>query len=291
MADPRFFIQTVATLLGLIVGSFLNVCIFRLPRNCLSIVKPRSRCPKCLAPIGWYDNLPVASYIVLGGKCRYCKERINIRYPLVELLTAFLFALVAYRFLFLPPYNLTLTQAVVAALIHVSVIGAMIVVTFIDWEFRIIPDEITIPGVILAVILVALFPFAAINIRTNGISWIADPHLAALAFALIGAVAGMAIVYGVGIVGKVVFRKEAMGFGDVKYMAMLGAFVGWQGIIVAFFLSCFIGSIFGIISWAITKDRYIAFGPYLSMGSGIVLLFGPEVFRGIALYQELIRGV
>src|SRR5262245_57061381 len=184
--DPRQ--QTVlfifSGLLGLVVGSFLNVCIFRLPRNCMSIVKPRSRCPKCLTWIAWYDNLPVVSWTLLGGKCRHCKNPISIRYTLVELLTGALFLYAGWRALYgvdAPGWQ----QGVQFAL-EAWFISALIVSTFIDLEFRILPDEITLSGVVIGLAASAAFPFLHSNDLLR--SAIREPHLASLTASALGAV-------------------------------------------------------------------------------------------------------
>src|SRR5688572_28429958 len=208
---------------GLLIGSFLNVCIFRLPRNCMSVVKPRSRCPKCLNWIAWYDNLPVVSWTILGGKCRHCRNPISIRYTLVEILTGLLFLYAGYRALHgvrAPGWEQGVQFAIVAWFL-----SALIVSTFIGLEFRILPDEITLSGVVIGLAASAAFPFLHANDLVR--SAIREPHLASLAASALGAVVGGGSIYLVGVLGKLVFRKEAMGFGDVKYMAMVGAVLGW----------------------------------------------------------------
>lgn len=251
----------------------------------MSILKPGSRCTVCLTPLGWYDNIPIISFLILGGKCRNCKSPISIRYALIELLTGVIFCYTAFL-IFYKSGSLGF-ENIIQFIIMVYLASAMIVATFIDLEFRIIPNEITYSGVILSIALSTFFPF----IHQNPLPSIIDnKNLAGLASALMGTVAGGGLIYIIGVIGKLIFGKEAMGFGDVKYMAMLGGFLGWKGILLAFVLACLIGSIFGIITWIITKDRYIAFGPYLSLGGFLMLFFRDEVYKLVELYQSLITG-
>jgi leader peptidase (prepilin peptidase)/N-methyltransferase len=273
-------------LLGLLVGSFLNVCIFRLPRNCMSLVRPRSRCPRCLALVAWYDNVPVASWIVLGGKCRRCRAPISPRYVLVELLTGVLFLYAGWRQLYgsaEPGPDRAVRFAVEAAFV-----GAMIACTFIDLEFRILPDEITIPGTIVALGTSAIFPFLHAPLPGS----IREPHLAAAAMSALGALAGGGAIYLVGLLGRLIFRKEAMGLGDVKYMAMAGAILGWRGVLLTFVLACLFGSIFGVGKFiAVRRMGYVPFGPFLSAGA-MAMLFGASwVDRAIQAYLRFCRGL
>jgi leader peptidase (prepilin peptidase) / N-methyltransferase len=282
--DPRQ--QTVllvfSGLLGLVVGSFLNVCIFRLPRNCMSIVKPRSRCPKCLNWIAWYDNLPVVSWAVLGGKCRHCKNPISIRYTLVELLTGLLFLYSGHRAL--TAVSAPGWQQGVQFAVEAWFLSALIVSTFIDLEFRILPDEITLSGVVIGLAASTAFPFLQPAVPTT----IGEKHLAALAASALGAVVGGGSIYLVGVLGKLVFRKEAMGFGDVKYMAMVGAVLGWRGVLFTFMIACLFGSIYGIGKLVVTRRMgYVPFGPFLSLGALTMLFFTPEVNRALDAYLEM----
>jgi leader peptidase (prepilin peptidase)/N-methyltransferase len=281
--QQRLILWIFSGLLGLLVGSFLNVCIFRLPRNCMSIVKPRSRCPKCLNWIAWYDNFPVFSWCALGGKCRHCKNPISVRYTLVELLTGAVFFYVGRRALYGSPWP-HWQQAVWFA-VEVSLVSAMIVCTFIDLEFRILPDEITISGLILGLAVAAAVPslhgWTDVTdtyhwFEGHGLPWlIRGPHLASLVASAVGALAGGGSIWLVGFLGKLVFRKDAMGFGDVKYMAMIGAVLGWRGVLLTFVLACLIGSLFGLGKYAVVRKMgYVPFGPFLSLGA-VTMLFWP----------------
>ena len=308
---PRLLLVGWAGLLGLVVGSFLNVCIFRLPRNCMSIVRPRSRCPKCLKFIAWYDNLPVASWLVLGGKCRHCRHPISPRYVLIELLTGALFAYAAWAALYSPPRPLG--PAAVLFLVEAWLIGALLVCAFIDLDFRILPDEITIPGIPIGLALSFAFPFlpffqgdlpdvlrllhgmGKLLVGPNGLGRAAGallewqgrhPHWAALGASALGAVLGFAVIWLVGVLGKILFRKRiaregetvAMGFGDVKFMAMLGAALGWKGVLLTLVLGCFAGAVFGIVKLIVLRRMgYAPFGPFLSLGALAMLLWARQV--------------
>ena len=298
--NQRLVLLVFSGILGLNIGSFLNVCIFRLPRNCMSIVKPRSRCPKCLSWIAWFDNLPVVSWCVLGGKCRHCKSPISIRYTLVELLTGALFLVAGWRALYGAPAP-GWPQAIDFA-IEAWLLGAMIVCTFIDLEFRILPDEVTISGLIIGLAASAAFPFlhgamahvpAGISVARafrwfpgHGLPWpIGEPHLASVAASLTGALAGGSSIWLVGVLGKLVFRKDAMGFGDVKYMAMIGAVLGWWGVLLTFVIACLAGSIFGIGKFlAVRRMGYVPFGPFLSFGALAMLFWASQVDDALQAY-------
>ncbi|MBI4713186.1 MAG: prepilin peptidase [Planctomycetes bacterium] len=277
------FILIFAFLFGLVFGSFFNVLIYRLPLG-KSIIKPGSACPNCGNPIKWYHNIPVLSYIILGGRCAHCRVRISLRYPLVELLTGALFAL-----------TVGVYSADIARLtITLYLVSILLVVTFIDFAHRIIPDEISISGMILAPIVSTIFP----SIHTEMLFAIRPAEAGQFAFingllaCLVGMLVGGGVVYLVGLIGKAVFRKEAMGFGDVKLMALLGGFMGWQSILFVFFLGCIFGSVIGIIFWIVTKDRYIAFGPFLAMGALVMLFLKPQIIQfTFYTYPEFLRGL
>jgi len=239
--------------LGLIIGSFLNVCIWRLPRG-ESIVYPGSHCPLCGASIKWFDNIPMLSFLLLRGKCRSCGGRISFRYPLVELLTACLFVAI-YRFFSISSHTL----------IYILFTSSLITVGFIDLDKRIIPNLITLPGIALGLI----FPLFL-------------PHLS-LKDSLLGAILGGGILLLVGIFGKIIFKKPAMGGGDVKLAAMIGVFLGWQQILLILFLSFLIGAVIGttveLIKGTLSKRRQIPFGPYIAL-SGILAVFcGQELIN------------
>ena len=244
--------------LGLIVGSFLNVCIYRIPRG-LSIIMPSSRCPSCNTPIKPWDNIPIVSYILLRGKCRYCKVRISLRYPLVELLNAVLYLMVFLRFGF------GLHTAV-----YFVFSSALIVITFIDIDFQIIPDRITLAGIPLGFLAGSFLlpdPFA----RSS---------LLGIKASLIGLGSGFGLFSLVALAGSAIFKKEALGGGDIKMMAMVGALMGWKTVILTTFLGSLTGSVFGITLMILkgkNRTTKLAFGPFLALGAIITLFFGQEI--------------
>ena len=281
MTFPQIVWTAYFSCVGATVGSFLNVCIWRLPRRCLSLFRPnRSMCPSCSHRIAWYDNVPILSFFLLRAKCRHCKAKISVRYPIVEGLTGAMFAGLFYLDIVVPARTGPLDSGHWCLLgIHVLFTSAILVASLIDWDFMIIPDRITIPGMWLVPILGFLCPslYRADDLLSlPGFfpkAWAASPHAMGLYTAIFGMVMGAGIIYGMGVVGKILFRKEAMGFGDVKFMAMLGGLLGWKGVIAAIVLACLFGSVVGVARKVITGDSYIPFGPFLGVGSITMLVF------------------
>lgn len=286
-----------AGIFGLLVGSFLNVCIFRLPRECMSIVRPRSRCIVCRTFIAWYDNLPVVSWLFLGGKCRHCKTPISFRYVAVELLTGAIFAWAAYVQL----YRGTLAPEWHRAAwfgVQTGLASALIVCTFIDLEFTILPDEITLGGIVLGLIAGSAFPFLfgmterSLIIRPEHLGALPAgmrPHGAGLVLSATGAVAGGLVIWLIGVVGKLIFRKEAMGFGDVKLMAFLGAFLGPQSVLMGLFVAVFLGAFFGIGKLVFLRRMgYVPFGPFLSAGALVMVFAARPVWGALDAYLKFI---
>jgi len=270
---------------GAVVGSFLNVCIYRLPRE-MSVVAPPSHCPMCGQGLAWYDNVPLAGFLLLGGKCRHCGAVISGRYALVELLTGLLFLVTVYYFIGLGRFSAPEAGVVLV------VVSALVAGSFIDIERQIIPDEITLPGLAVGCLAGLLFP----RIHDT-----ADPLLGSLAgavpshvYGLIASAAGAAVgggfIYLTGVLGKMIFRKEAMGLGDVKLMAMAGAFIGWQKALMSIILGCCFGALVGvaIILAARRKGSRIPFGPYLSLGIISVIFFQPHIMSIVRWWQGLI---
>ena len=253
--------------LGAIVGSFLNVCIVRMPHE-QSVVVPRSHCVHCQKMIPWYDNIPIFSYFILRGKCRFCAAKISARYFMVELIAAFVF-LFFYRYF-------GLTNLLWPYLVMIS---GFIVATFVDFEHRIIPDEISIGGMIAGLIF-SLFIPELHDVPVYGRSWIIV-HLHSFGLSLFGVLVGGGSIYLMGMLGDFLFKKESMGGGDVKLMAMVGAFMGWKMAILAFFIAPFFGAIYGIIEKIRTKDTAIAYGPFLVLGSLICLFWGDVIIAWI----------
>lgn len=242
---------------GAIIGSFLNVCIYRLPRH-KSIINPPSHCPYCKRNIPWYDNVPIISYIVLMGKCGKCRKRISLRYPFVEI-AAGAMAVILY---------LTFGPGVRFAA-YSALVSALIVSTFVDFEFGEIPDEITLGG--LAAGLAASVAFPSIMGEAG--------RLAALKASAMGAAAGGGAILLMGVAGKLVFRKEAMGGGDVKLMAMIGSVLGWKLAILTFFIAPFFGAGVGMMVRASQGRETIPYGPYLSLAAVVSLFYGNDILR------------
>jgi leader peptidase (prepilin peptidase) / N-methyltransferase len=241
--------------LGICIGSFLNVCIYRMGLE-QSVVKPSSHCPKCKKPIRWYDNIPLASYIVLRGRCRDCREKISPRYFFVELLTGLIFLALFNRF------GLTYSF-----FIYALFASGLIVATFVDFDFRIIPDEISVGGLVVGLFLSGLYP--ALH---QAPSW-----WQSLLQALLGVLVGGGVLWVLGAIGDFIFKKESMGGGDIKLLAMIGAFLGWKLALLALPLASVIGAVVGIIEKIRTKSSVIAFGPYLAIAALAGLFWGAQI--------------
>ncbi len=247
-------------ILGALIGSFLNVCIYRMPQD-LSIVMPSSRCPSCGTPIKFYDNIPVISYMLLRGRCRSCKAPLSLRYPLVELLNAVLYVTVWSRFI---------GASSGVLLVYFVFVSALVVIIFIDLDHQIIPDSITLPGIPLAVVL--------------GSTILPDPflHFELLGFksSVIGVLAGGGSFYLIAVTGKAIFKKDAMGMGDIKMMALVGGVLGWKGVVLTTFIGSLLGSVIGV-SLIFLKGREwgsrIPFGPYLAAGALVSLFWGQDI--------------
>ena len=242
---------------GLMVGSFLNVCIYRLARE-QSIVFPGSHCPFCRHPIAWFDNIPVLSFLLLRGRCRYCRRTIHWRYPVVELMTALAAVAVAVRF------GLTGEAAV-----YFAFVCALIVVSFIDLEFQIIPDEISLGGLVVGVLLCAALP---------SLQDTASRPLA-VGRSLIGVLVGGGVLYLTGLLGDFIFRKESMGGGDIKLLAMAGAVLGWKLVFLTFFIAPIFALIPGLAVLLFKRSHIIPYGPFLSIGLVVALFAGNDLLR------------
>ncbi|MEW6584228.1 MAG: prepilin peptidase [Nitrospirota bacterium] len=247
------FIYVIAFIIGSVIGSFLNVCIYRLPRN-LSIVFPASRCPSCNTPIRPLDNIPILSYFLLGGKCRVCRAKIAFRYPLVEFLNAALYVLVVLRY-----------GTGWDTLIYCIFSSTLVVITFIDLDFQIIPDRITLPGIPIGLVAGAFF--------------LPDPFMRysdlGLKASVIGFIAGGGLFYLVATVSR-----GGMGGGDIKMMAMVGALTGWKSVLLTTFLGSLSGSLVGIFLMIFKgkgRKTKIPFGPFLALGALLTLFFGQEI--------------
>lgn len=256
----------VIFVIGACLGSFFNVCIHRIPRE-ESIVRPRSRCPGCGHPIAWYDNLPLLSFALLRGCCRHCRAAIHWRYPAVEALSAALAVAVLRRF--------GLTAAGGAYLLFVWM---LVIISFIDVEHRIIPVELTVGGMVAGWVFSFLVP---------ALQGTAQPFVG-LGYSIFGSLIGAGLLYLTGSLGSVVFRKEAMGLGDVDLLAMAGAVLGWKLVALTFFLAPLLAIIPGLLVLLIKRSHEIPYGPFLSLGLVIALFEGKELLRMTGI-EETIR--
>lgn len=263
--------------LGACVGSFLNVCIYRIPRE-ESLVRPRSHCPLCGRAIAWFDNIPLLSYAWLLGKCRRCGARISPRYPLVEFLTALSFVLLTWR------HGLSLRTP-----IYWMTAAGLIVATFTDLEHYIIPDRISLGGIVAGLVLSSLWP----PLQEAASLW--EGARAAVG----GAVLGAGLLGIIGALGKLAFRQDAMGLGDVKLLAAVGALMGWRAVVFTLVVSAFVGALVGsylLLTHRKPRRSHIPFGPFLALGAILWMLAGPGIWRayvawvtGEAIWRGLTR--
>ena len=236
---------------GMCIGSFLNVCIYRLPSS-MSIINPsRSFCPQCNSAIQFYDNIPVFSYLWLKGRCRNCKASISLRYPLVELMTGILAIAILFMF------GLTLE-----GFVYFIFISSLLVITFIDIDHKIIPDIISLPGIPIG--LAASFVLPDITFKSS----------------LIGLLVGGGSLLLVAWTYSLITHKEGMGGGDIKLLGMIGTFIGWKGVIFTIFAASLAGTLVGIIVMLLKGKNLkfaIPFGPFLSIGAMSYVFFGEKV--------------
>lgn len=257
----------IGFLLGAICGSFFNVVIYRLPLG-ESIVMPPSHCRKCGEPVKWYDNIPLISYIVLGGRCRVCKEPFSFRYFVVELLTAILFALVVARHVEITTGGAVL-KGVGITLFHLFFVGGMIVSAFTDLDHHIIPNEVTYPGVPLGLLGAFLFP------KMMGLE--DSAHLKSLLYSFIACVVAGGFLFLIGTVMGKILKKEALGMGDVKLLAVIGAFLGWKLALLTVLLSSLVGLIGHVVVVSVKKGEWhseIPFGVYIVPAALISYFWG-----------------
>lgn len=251
------FMIAASGLLGLLFGSFANVLVHRLPRG-ESIVFPGSHCPHCAHAIAWYDNIPVVSWMLLGGRCRHCAAPVAVRYPLMEAGLGMIWALLAWHF----PASLALGSALVLSFL-------LWVLTWIDLETGLLPDALTLPGIAIGIL------FAAIGGQ--------------LIDSLIGAAAGYAVFWLVARLFLLLTGREGMGQGDFKLLAMLGAFLGWQALPFVIFLSSFVGAIVGSLYLLLTRNSMraeIPFGPYLAAAGMIWLVWGEALLAWVNAFSR-----
>lgn len=283
-ADPRPIVSLIGVaLFGACVGSFLNVVAYRLPRECMSVVRPRSRCPKCARYLPWFENLPVLSWILLRGRCRGCALPISIRYPLVEAGTALLFVAAAKATL--PGPALTLPSAHAgdwgALALRCVVVAVLVALALIDLDWEILPDQLTLGGLAAAPLMVLMVPTlqpsdggvgawrlgGATLLERFGAGGVAVVHGAC------GAVAVGGFLWTVGKLGSLAFRKDAMGLGDVKMAAAMGALLGFWAF-EALGVAVVSGAVVGIALKIAGRGSYIRFGPFLALGTWGALMHG-----------------
>jgi leader peptidase (prepilin peptidase)/N-methyltransferase len=247
MMDPVYL--SLAAVLGACVGSFLNVCIYRLPRG-QSLATPPSRCPRCQRPLRWYHNLPILSWSALRGRCAYCRAPISIQYPVIELATALLWVLIVW----MTPVGWLLASRLVLA-------TALIVLFMIDLEHQLLPNAITLPGILVGLAFSFVAPPGPVD-------------------SLLGIILGGGVLYGIAAAYYLLRKEEGMGMGDVKMLAMVGAFLGWQAVLLTLVLSSFAGAVMGMAMMALQKGnlRYaLPFGTFLAVGALIAMLFGERL--------------
>ena len=250
MTDPFWavYFTLLVVLAGACIGSFLNVCIYRIPRE-ESIVHPRSHCPSCQKLIAWYDNVPVLSYFLLRGRCRHCRAAISPRYAMVEMLTAVLF-LAVWNVYGLDPRTL----------VYLVMVGGLILGTFVDLEHYIIPDRVSLGGMAAGLLCSWLVP--SLHGR--------DDAVAALIQSGIGLAVGSGVLFLVAEGGRLLLKKEAMGLGDVKLLGGIGAFLGWGGVVFTILVSSLLGSVIGVTLILVGKREWqsrLPYGPFLAAGA------------------------
>lgn len=256
--------ELIAFIFGLTVGSFLNVCIYRLPKG-ESIVNPPSHCPKCNKKISWFNNIPLISYILLRGKCRNCKTAISPRYFLVELITGLMFVFLMMKFG--PSFDFFIFAIFTCILI---------VVTFIDFDHFLIPDVLVLPGIVLGL---AVSFKNSLLMNLSPLFFDVSYPLSAFLNSLTGAIFGFLSLLFVAVLGEMLFKKEAMGGGDLKLLAMMGAFLGWRNVFFTIFMSSLVGSVIGIAMILLKRKgrwEYIPYGPYLAL-AGIISIFWGDI--------------
>ena len=256
LAHPGPLGIAYGAVLGAMIGSFLNVCILRWgaePKE--SIVKPRSHCPRCGKGLAWYENVPVLSWLILRGRCRGCGESISVMYPLVELATAAIWGYMVWR------RGLTL-EALRGAVFATILLG----IAMTDARKYIIPDEFSWGGLVL------------------GLGFSLAAGLPGLGAALLGAGVGFGILWLVGVVGTWAFKEDAMGGGDIKMMAMVGAFLGWQGVLLTIFLGALTGSLVFLPLLLMGQKKLVPFGIFLAIGAAISYELGPAILGWYGRY-------
>ncbi|MDP6524115.1 MAG: prepilin peptidase [Kiritimatiellia bacterium] len=277
----HFMFSALALTWGTCIGSFLNACIYRIP-NELSVVHPRSFCPICRMKVAWYDNIPVFSWMNLRGRCRSCRTFISPRYLLVECLVGVLFFLAWLKFDLVDgtrPLGLVAVCDWQLVPVYWLVISGLVLGTFVDFEHLIIPDRVTLGGIAAGL---------TISIMVPQLHNAAGP-VTGLLWSAVGAVSGWGLLWGVAVMGRLMFKKEAMGFGDVKLLGAIGAFLGWRAVLFTIVISSLLGSIVGITLVLIRARRLqskIPYGPYIALAAVLWIYWGPVVWQA---YMGLMR--
>lgn len=298
MIPIEYMYPIVLFLFGLTTGSFLNVVVGRLPWG-LSVIHPPSMCPGCGRHLHWYENIPVVSWAIQLGRCRGCKVRIHWRYPFVELLTGLVWAGIGYRFWNMPAPAVFPTMPD-EAWVRIGTFVALlwfatwlIAIAFIDFDLTIIPDELSYSGILLALAASASLP----HLHMDSANWFpaVGPHLNSLMASGAGALVGGGSMFLMLFVGTILFRKQikalqeedpeidtAIGYGDVKLMLFLGAFLGWKEVLLAFLLGTLFGAVIGVVAKLRTGQSLIPYGPFLCAGALCVVFFRDELFALLA---------
>ncbi|WP_017293012.1 prepilin peptidase [Geminocystis herdmanii] len=265
----NFFIYLIIFVWGASIGSFLNVVIYRLPAK-ISLINPPSRCPKCLHPLGKTENIPVIGWLWLKGKCRWCHTPISFRYPLIEAITGSLFTLVFYQ------YGFTWLS-----LGYVILLSWLIALAMIDFDTMTLPNSLTQSGLVIGLGWQTWLGFTVGGIRGA---------LQYLFLSIFSAVIGIWLFDFIRILGTVMFGKPAMGGGDPKLTAMIGSWLGWQGVLLTGFLACFVGTIVGggaIVLKLLKKGQPMPFGPYLVLGAISTIFWGDRILSSYLEYIGL----
>jgi leader peptidase (prepilin peptidase)/N-methyltransferase len=269
MTGLQFGLLIWVFVLGCAVGSFLNVCIWRLPRGLAIHAPPRSICPICRTAILWRDNIPLVSFLALGRKCRACGGPISWRYPAVEALTGLVFALIYYR----QGVQMGTDAGQLAMMMLLA--GLLICGSAVDVDWLIIPDEVSLSGILGGLFGGLLLPQLHVgqaSYHTFSGAGVGG-NVGGLAGSAIGAIAGGGVVLACALLGYLLLRKEAMGIGDAKMLAMIGAFFGWKVAVVAFFLSPFIGLLYGVPMLVMKGEHVMPYGPFLGLAAVITVVF------------------
>lgn len=251
MVQYSAFTLTMAFVFGAMVGSFANVCIYRMPLN-LNLVSPRSHCGKCKTPIFWFENIPILSFLFLRARCRHCGISIGWIHPFVELLTGLIAVFCVYRF-----------DLSFQAFYFFTLLVALLIASFIDLEYRIIPDSISVGGMLISFFVVGIF------------QWAGKPWHISFTNSFVGIILGGGFLWTIALMYEKITGREGMGFGDVKLVALFGAVSGWEGALISIFIGSLLGTLVGVfLIVAQNKNRRTAipFGPFLTAGFLVVLL-------------------